>query len=257
MSQAVPLLRTARLMRETGPLSEAGLGGRVLVRLAVPAGAQQRAERRRARRLPERDDLPHPRTVRALGGEFGQRSRGDQHPRAAGVEPGGDVRRARIGPDQAGAGARGPDRVDRDGRAGRVPDEHAGRVNLGQAAPGQPAGGRPDSAGEPRPRGHRAVGGVDEGGPVAGLVRDFQDARGQGTVRRARALAELACTCAFTDTDAAFHPDLQAAPFPAGGSWRGTGTRPAAAAGCRFPPPLGNRAGTGYQAPAPPRAATR
>ena len=256
MSQAVPLLRTARLMRETGPLGEAGPGGRVLVRLAVPAGTQQRAERGRARRLPERDDLPHPGTVRALGGEFGQRSRGDQHPRAAGVEPGGDVRRARIGPDQAGAGARGPDRVDRDGRAGRVLDEHAGRVTLGQAAPGQAVRGRPDSAGEPRPRGHRAVGGVDEGGTVAGPVRDFQDARGQGTVRRARALQELVCLRAFPDTDTAFHPNLQAALFTAGGSWRGTGPARPLPQACRFPPPLGNQAGTGYQAPAPPRAAT-
>ena len=251
MIQAVPL-RTARLMRETGPLGEAGLGGRVLTRLAVPAGSEQRAERGRARRLPERDDLPHPGTVRALGGELGQRSRGDQHPRAAGVEPGGDGRRTRVGPDQAGARARRPDRVDRDGRAGRVLDEHSGRVALGQAAPGQPGGGRPDGAGEPRPPGHRAVGGVDEGGAGAGPVRDFQDPRGQGTVRRACALQELACLRVFPGNDAAFHPNLQAAMFTAGGSWRGTGTRPAAAAGWPVSSPPWKPAGTGYQAPAPP-----
>jgi hypothetical protein len=252
MSQAVPL-RTARLMRETGPLGEAGLGGRVRVRLAVPAGAQQRAERGRARRLPERDDLPYPGTVRALGGEFGQRSRGDQHPRAAGVEPGGDVRRARVGPDQAGAGARGPDRVDRDGGAGGVLDEHADRVALGQAAPGQTARGRPDDRGEPRPRGHRAVGGVDEGGPVAGLVRDFQDALGQGAVRRARALQERVCVRAFPGTDTAFHRNLQAWLFQRAGPGVEPGPARPLPQACRFPPPLGNRAGTGYQAPAPPR----
>ena len=251
MIQAVPL-RTARLMRETGPLGEAGLGGRVLTRLAVPAGSEQRAERGRARRLPERDDLPHPGTVRALGGEFGQRSRGDQHPRAAGVEAGGDVRRARVGPDQAGKGARGPDRVDRDGRAGRVLDEHAGRVALGQATPGQPARGRPDGPGEPRPRRHRAVGGVDEGSPVTGLTRDLQDALGQRAIRRARARQERVCFRAFPGTDATFHQNLPA--------WllqqAGPGVKPGPARplpwACRVPTPPWEQGRRRGQVPVPP-----
>ncbi len=224
-------------MRETGLLGEAGPGGRSLTGLAVPARSEQRAERGHARRLPERDDLPHPGTVRALGGEFGQRSRGDQHPRAAGVEPGGDVRRARVGPDQAGTGARGPDRVDRDGRAHRVRDEHAGRVALSQATPGQPARGLLYGPGEPRPRRHRTIGGVDEGGPVACFGRDRQDALGHRAIRRALAHQERVCLCAFLGTDAAFHQNLPARLVIAGGSWRGTGTRPAAAVGLPVPTP--------------------
>ena len=175
----------------------------------MPARSEQRAERGGAVRVPERDDLPHPGTIRALGGEPGQRRRGDQHPRRAGVEPVGDVRRARVGPDQAGTAAGRPDRVDRDGRAGRVLDEHAGRVAFGQAAPGQPGRCRPHRPGEPRPRRYRAVGGVDEGGPVACPVRDFQDALGQRAVWRAIAHHELVCRRAFPGTDA-FHQNLPA-----------------------------------------------
>ena len=71
----------------------------------------------------------------------------------------------------------------------------------------------------------------------ASTVRDFQDARGQGTVRRARALAEQVCLRAFPDTDAAFHQNLPARLSPAGGPWRGTGARPAAALGLPVPTP--------------------
>jgi hypothetical protein len=251
MSQAVPL-RTAWLMRETGAGGEAGPGGRGRLRLAVPGRAQQRAERGRALRLAERDDLPHPGTVGGLGGEPGQLSRGNQEPRATGVEPGRDVRQARVRPDQAGAGAGGPDRVDRDGRAGRVLDEHAGRVALGQAAPGQPVRGRPDGAGETRPRGHRAFGGVDEGGTVARLIGGLEDALGQRAIRRGRALQERECLRAFPGTDAAFHQDLPARLPLAGGSWHGTGTRPVAAVGLPVPTPPWEPAGAGYQDPAPP-----
>ena len=48
----------------------------------------------------------------------------------------------------------------------------------------------------------------DEGGPVACLVRDFQDALGQRAVWRAIAHHELVCRRAFPGTDA-FHQNLQ------------------------------------------------
>ena len=86
----------------------------------------------------------------------------------------------------------------------------AGGVALGQAAPAEPARRRADGPGEPRPRGHRPAGGVDEGGPVTRLVREGEDVPGRRAVRHARAHGERVRFGALPGADTAFHQNLPA-----------------------------------------------
>ena len=120
------------------------------------------------------------------------------------------------------------------------------RVAFGQAAPGQSGRCRPHRPGEPRPRRHRAVGGVDEGGPVACLVRDFQDALGQRAIWRAIAHHELVCRRAFPGTDA-FHQNLPAWLVQRAGPDVKPGPARPLPLARRFPPPLGNQQAAGFR----------
>jgi hypothetical protein len=194
----------------TGP---AGVGHVVALR-------EQRTERSRSGGLAEREHLPHPGPVRGPGREFGQRGRGDEQPHAAGVEPGGDVRHAGVGPDRQGGGSARADRVHRDRETGRVLDQDADRVPGGKSALAESARGRADGPAEPRPRGHGAIHGVDEGGLGPRPAGQRQNAFGNRAVRHARAQAEQVRLDGCPHADAAFHQNLPGRSAIAGGSRR-------------------------------------
>jgi hypothetical protein len=181
---------------------------------------EQRAERGRSGGLAEREHLPHPGPVGGLGGEPGQRGRGDEQPHTAGVEPGGDIRHAGVGPDRQGGGSGRADRVHRDRETGRVLNEDASCVPVGQAAPAESVRGRADGPAEPRPPGHGAVHGVDDGGLMARLVGQRQNAIGNGADRHARARDERVRLDGYPHADAAFHQNLPGRSAIAGGSQR-------------------------------------
>ena len=112
------------------------------------------------------------------------------------------------------------DRVHRYRETGRVLNEDADCIPGGKSAAAESVCGRADGPAEPRPCGHGAIHRVDDGGLMARLVGQRQNAFGNRAVRPARAQDERVRLDGCPHAAAAFHQNLPGRSAIAGGSQR-------------------------------------